>query len=84
MRKCMHMSEIESRMRAQLAVIEQVYSIEIQNKGEIIRLTSDSIDNPKQVLMICTSLNMWIANNNKQGTIVIPQEIILSAMERLH
>lgn len=80
----MHMSEIESRIQAQLTVIEQVYSIKIQNKDEIIRLISDRIDNPKQVLMICTSLNTWIANSNKQGNIVIPQGVILSILERLH
>lgn len=77
------MSEIERRMRAQLMIIEQVYDIEIQNLDEIISLTADKIDDVRQVLMICTSLNTWIANNNLQGAVSVPRAVVLSLIERL-
>ncbi len=79
----MHMNEIEGRVNAQLTVIEQVYDIKIQNREEIISLTAENIDDPRQVLMVCTMLNTWIANNNMQGTVVIPQSLVLSLIERM-
>ncbi len=81
--KDMNMTEIESKIQAQLTVIEQIYDIEIQNRDEIISLAAENIDDPGQVLMICTSLNIWIANNNMRGMVVIPQAVVLSLIERL-
>ncbi len=52
--KGMNMTEIESKIQAQLTVIEQIYDIEIQNRDEIISLAAENIDDPRQVLMICT------------------------------
>lgn len=77
------MNEIEGRVNAQLTVIEQVYDIKIQNREEIISLTAENIDDPRQVLMVCTMLNTWIANNNMQGTVVIPRSLVLSLIERM-
>ncbi len=77
------MDEVERRMLAQLAVIEQVYGIKIQNRDDIILIASEKIDNPRQVLMICTSLKTWVAKNDKHGTVMIPEEVILSMIEGL-
>ncbi len=79
----MHMNEIASRMRAQLTVIEQIYDIKIQNKDEIIRLAVENINDPRRVLALCTSLNTWAANNCIKGDIVMPLEVVISAIENL-
>jgi hypothetical protein len=78
------MNEIERRMHAQLTIIEEVYAIKIQNRDEVVSLAGEKIDNPRQVLMICTLLNTWIANNNMRGTVVIPKAVVSSLIERLH
>ena len=65
----------------QLRVIEQSYSIKIQNKEDIARIIADKVDDKRQVLSVCSSLNYWIATNNKKGNIVIPPNVVLMVLE---
>lgn len=51
------MSEIEERAKAQLMMIEQMYALKITNHDEAAKLIAESVDNDRQVLTICTSLN---------------------------
>ncbi|HLB70192.1 MAG: hypothetical protein OIN88_04950 [Candidatus Methanoperedens sp.] len=66
------MNEIEEQARAQLMMIEQVYALKITNRDEVARLIAERVDNDRQVLTICTSLNSWVLLNKKKGNVVIP------------
>lgn len=75
------MSEIEERAKAQLMMIEQVYGMRITNRDEIAQLIASNVDNDRQVLTICSSLNSWILLNRKRGNVTIPQEVLFRLFE---
>ncbi len=75
------MNEIEEQAKAQLMMIEQVYSLRITNRDEVAKLIASNIDNDRQVLTICSSLNSWILLNKKRGNVTIPQEVLSRLFE---
>ena len=75
------MNEIEDQARAQLMMIEQVYALKITNRDEVARLIAERVDNDRQVLTICTSLNSWVLLNKKKGNVVIPHEVLIRLFE---
>lgn len=75
------MNELEDRAKAQLMMIEQVYALKITNRDEVARLIASKVDNDRQILSICTSLNYWVLLNKKKGNVVIPQEVISKLFE---
>lgn len=77
------MDEIKERAEMQLGVIEQSYSIKIQNKENIARIIADKVSDKRQVLSVCSSLNYWVATNEIKGNVVIPLDIVLITLERL-
>lgn len=70
------METIEERAKTQLWAIEMAYSIKIQNKDDIARLIAASFEDKRQVLIVCTSINSWIAGNNISGDVVVPSNIV--------
>lgn len=77
----MSMNEIEERTKAHLMMIEQVYALKIANRDEVAGLIASEVDNDRQVLTICTSLNSWVLLNRKSGNIVIPREVLSRLFE---
>jgi hypothetical protein len=77
------MDEIKERAEMQLRVIEQSYSIKIQNKEDIARIIADKVSDKRQVLRVCSSLNYWVATNNIKGNVDIPLDVVLMILERL-
>jgi hypothetical protein len=75
------MDEIFEQANAQLMMIEQIYDLKIINRDEVARLIASNVDNNRQVLTICSSLNSWILLNKKKGDIVIPQEVLSRLFE---
>jgi hypothetical protein len=75
----MTQKEIEDRALGQMMVIEKTYDIKITNRQEAARMISLGVDDPRQVLLICSSLNSWVAMSGLQGEITIPP----SMLERL-
>jgi len=75
------MDEIEERAKAQLMMIEQVYALNIINRDEVARIIAEKVDNDRQVLQICSSLNSWVLLNKKRGDVVIPNEVIMRLLE---
>ena len=70
------METIEERAETQLKAIEMAYSIKIQNKEDIAHLIAASIKDKRLVLIVCTSINSWIASINISGEVVIPSNIV--------
>lgn len=75
------MDELEERAKAQLMMIEQVYGLKITNLDEVAKLIASNVDNDRQVLTICTSLNSWVLLNKKRGNVVIPGEVLSRLFE---
>lgn len=62
-------------------MIEQVYSLKLANRDEVARLIASMVDNDRQVLSICSSLNSWVMLNRKSGNVVIPHEVLMRLFE---
>jgi hypothetical protein len=75
------MNEIVEQAKAQLMMIEQIYDLKIINRDEVAGLIASNVDNNRQVLNICSSLNSWILLNKKKGNVVIPQEVLSRLFE---
>jgi hypothetical protein len=75
------MNELEERAKAQLMMIEKVYALKITNRDEVAKLIASEVDNDRQVLTICTSLNYWVLLNKKKGNVTIPSEVLSQLFE---
>jgi hypothetical protein len=75
------MDEIGKQANAQLMMIEKIYGLKILNRDEIAGHIATNVDNDRQVLTICSSLNSWILLNKKKGDIVIPHELLSRLFE---
>jgi hypothetical protein len=75
------MDEIGEQAKAQLMMIEKIYDLKIINLDEVAGLIASNVDNNRQVLTICSSLNSWILLNKKKGDVVIPQEVLSRIFE---
>ncbi len=75
------MDEIVEQVKAQLMMIEQIYGLKITNRDEMAGLIAANVDNNRQVLTICSSLNSWILLSKKKGEVVIPREVLSRLFE---
>jgi hypothetical protein len=75
------MQEIVDRALAQMEMIEQIYSLKILNKKEIADLIAENTDNKREVLMICTRLNTWIAASGAGEDLTVPKDVGLSLIK---
>ena len=75
------MNEIIEQAKAQLMMIEQIYDLKIINRDEVAGLIASNVDNNRQVLTICSSLNSWILLNKKKGDVVIPEDVLSRLFE---
>jgi len=75
------MDEIDEQAKAQLMMIEKIYDLKIINRDEVAGLIASNVDNNRQVLTICSSLNSWILLNKKEGDVVIPQGVLSRLFE---
>ena len=75
------MDEIGEQAKAQLMMIEKIYGLKIINRDEVAGLIASNVDNNRQVLTICSSLNSWILLNKKKGNVVITEEVLSRIFE---
>lgn len=75
------MDEIEERAKAHLMMIEQIYLLTITNRDEVAKLIAENVDNDRQVLAICSSLNSWVLLNKKHGDVSIPKDVLSRLIE---
>ena len=75
------MDEIGEQAKAQLMMIEKIYDLKIINLDEVAGLIASNVDNNRQVLTICSSLNSWILLNKKKGDVVIPEDVLSRLFE---
>ncbi len=75
------MNEIVEQAKAQMMMIEHIYGLKIMNRDEVAGLIAANVDNKRQVLTICSSLNSWILLNKKKGDVAIPREVLSRLFE---
>ena len=77
------MDEIAEQAKALLMMIEKIYDLKIINRDEVAGLIASKVDNNRQVLTICSSLNSWILLNKKKGDVVIPEDVLSRLFETI-
>jgi len=77
------MNEIEDRARSQLMVIEQVQSVRIAGRDEVARAISQRAESARDVMAVCTTLNLWISINGVSGDVEIPDAVLAAAFSAL-
>ena len=75
------MDEILEKAKAQLMMIEKIYGLKNIDRDEVAGLIASNVDNNRQVLTVCSSLNSWILLNKKKGDIVVPHEVLSRLFE---
>ncbi len=75
------MDELAKQANAQLMMIEKIYDLKIINRDEVAGLIASNVDNNRQILTICSSLNSWILLNKKKGDVVVPVDVLSRLFE---
>ncbi len=75
------MEKIAEQTNAQLMMIEKICGLKIINRDEVADLIPPNVDNNRQVLTICSSLNSWIFLNKKKGDVIVPQDTLWRIFE---
>lgn len=70
------MDDLVMRASAQLKTIEIVHDVLFRNKEKIARMIADNTQNERQVLQVCTAINLWVAGNGIKGETEIPEDLI--------
>ncbi|MGD9911177.1 hypothetical protein [Methanothrix sp.] len=74
-------SRIAERALMHLEAIECAHDLRITNKSEIVSEIACRVSDERSVLVICTSLNTWVAMNRTDGSIFIPREVLEPLIE---
>ncbi len=77
------MDEAMARASAQLTTIEIVHDVKFKNKNEIARVIAESISDERQVLLVCTAINLWVAGNEIKGETVIPENLVADILKAI-
>ncbi len=64
-----------------IKAIECAHGVEISNKEEIVHKIGRRISNEREVLIICTSLNTWVAMNRIGERVFVPDEVVEALIE---
>jgi hypothetical protein len=75
------MEENVARASAQLKTIEIIHDVLFTNKKKIARMIADGIQNERQVLQVCTSINLWVAGSGIKGETEIPEDLIAEILK---
>jgi len=75
------MEEIEARASAQLKTIEIVHDVVFKNKKKIAKMIANNAKNERQVLQVCTAINLWVASNGIKGETDIPENLVVEILK---
>jgi hypothetical protein len=77
------MNETVERTSAELATIEIIHDVKFKNKDEIARMIAEGIGDERQILLVCTGINLWVAGNEIQGEAVIPEKLVADVLKAI-
>lgn len=72
----MDADEIERIASSQIMTIEIVHEVKFKNKGEIARVIAGNVKDKREVLMVSTAINLWVAGNGIKGETEIPEKMV--------
>jgi hypothetical protein len=70
-------NNIKDQVESHLRMVEVTHQIKIVNVGEITNLIIQNIDNKNDAFTVCTAINTWITVNNIQGSVIIPENLVI-------
>jgi hypothetical protein len=70
-------NDIKDQVESHLRMVEVTHQIKIVNVEEISRLIIQNIDNKNDALTVCTAINTWITVNKIQGSVIIPENLVI-------
>jgi hypothetical protein len=70
-------NDIKDQVESHLRMVEVTHQIKIVNVEEISRLIIQNIDNKNDALKVCTAINTWITVNKIQGSVIIPENLVI-------
>jgi hypothetical protein len=75
------MNESVNRAESQLMAIEQIHGAKFLNREEIATRIAEDVADERQILLVCTGINLWAAGNGLTGEVRIPDELVASLLE---
>jgi hypothetical protein len=77
------MDETMERASAELTTIEIIHEVKFKNKDEIARMIAEGIGDERQVLLVSTAVNLWVAGNEIKGETVIPEKMVEDVLKAI-
>ena len=77
------MDETMGRASAELTTIEIIHGVKFKNKDEIARMIAEGIGDERQILLVCTGINLWVAGNEIKGETVIPEKLVADVLKAI-
>ncbi len=75
------MNERVNRAESQLRAIEQIHGIKFLNREEVATRIAEGVADERQILLVCTGINLWAAGNGLRGEVRIPDELVTRLLE---
>ncbi len=64
-----------------MKTIEIVHEVTFKNKERIAKMIANGAQNDRQVLQVCTAINLWVAGNKIRGEAEIPESLVAEIMK---
>jgi hypothetical protein len=68
--------DFQDQVFSQLRMIEVSHDLTITNLTGIAKIIIENVENDRQALQVCTAINTWIAINEMQGSIAVPEPLV--------
>lgn len=75
------MNESVNRAESQLMAIEQIHGVKFLNREEVATRIGEGVADERQILLVCTGINLWVAGNELKGEVRIPDEMVASLLK---
>lgn len=75
------MNESVNRAESQLMAIEQVHGIKFLNREEVATRITEGVADERQILLMCTFINLWVSENKLKGEVTIPEGLVATILE---
>jgi len=68
--------DLRDQIASQLRMIEISHDLIITNLTSIVRIIIANVKDKSQALQVCTAINTWIAINEMQGNVTVPEPLV--------
>lgn len=75
------MNESVNRAESQLMAIEQIHGVKFLNREEVATRIGEAVADERQILVMCSFINLWAASNGLKGEVTIPDELVATLLE---